>query len=1175
MKKTLIAFLCTFIALPAMADNYIKFKASAIEDTINTMVPESHRASAADEYQKQMDSTTGKISVMGIYKVCAAAGFNINNTNGYNGCRLFINTIAEKSGFGSGNANQQNCKTKFNGIWALSPDGKQYQCVGKDGHKLVYHASCDGADGDCIRDFATLQTQEPNAREFIQAYGQQKNLQFTCWYKYDNRRGITSPLGQDYIKCSAGGRAYEFEFDDLIQDPGKTAVESENTALCEMFGGKIVKHPDSSIEKQWQSCEVSREICNGPLHNLAVKIGHNVMYQGYCRLSRTVKETSVVGLKTLPGVDSRVFYNTGAQMRAGMAKSQTEEYLRTKFPNETYINCDPNPKILNEGFGVDQDYVMTCTVGSKQVDFIFHDLTEGNDSRAATGMDAMQCIINGGTFKGESCRGPTKEECDALDATLRAKGSSEGAKWDDDVRACIMGNAMKTYKRDVTTGYIVGAVVIVGGTIAVIGTGGAALPAIVGGAEMLVTDLAINWAIDANHKRLSQGAVTRFVNFVEDADKCTTEACALKVLQSHYATLSGVMNDLNKDDLAVVDTTMERLFGLIQTEFVACGKNDIGQTVYANPADCAMQQSHLKLMDYIDPVSEPVLIIASIAYNPGYVTNKFMKMKNISKLAKLDDVGKHINSGLDIIRKQVDDLVSQRNVLDKQLSKLLEQYKFADVSSEEELTRFFAQHPDITTIQKSLDDVSQQIQNIRHSNPGLWIPGEDVANYYDVETLQKRLKNIADEDAAYISELEQKKAELVQTPYGISKYTEDVSDEIKKLEKQKSLLVDESLKTQGLATDDIYKVGKEELKVLEQSLRSKDSELEVSYQEMLQAKRNDDFSAWIKAFDDYEAKLKRYPEYKNLKDKVDSERRVLEAQSYKAQRLIEKDNPDVQTIQKQIDELNHTYSPEYTAYLNEKEYVDALLNDAKRTVGDKQNLVWWDAIPQDIKDKYVQYMDDTMVKSLASDPLIATYVKHWDLVKDNSSMYEDFLQMVERQLNANVFPETRGVNITAYHDPNTTTQGYHSGYNAQVGMNTYYYKGADVDKTVGTLKHEILGHHIDDVAPNYGLQGETMQGFVKENNNGFARITSHGNSDPNLVIAKSPITGTEFDVADASDATKEALRNDGWKVFETPDVDSYNKYRAEITEQAAWSITPTSNIKQKVNSYRKQHMTSN
>ncbi|MBE6457949.1 MAG: hypothetical protein E7011_04055 [Alphaproteobacteria bacterium] len=633
MKKSLIAFLCTFIALPAVADNHIKFKASAIEDTINTMVPETHRASAADEYQKQMDSTTGKISVLGIYKVCAAAGFDINNTNGYNGCRLFINTIAEKSGFGSGSANQQNCRTKFNGIWTVTTDGTE-QCVGKDGHKLVYSASCHGGDGKCIRDFASLQTQVPTAKEFIYAYGKKHEIAFTC----SNEKVDIKKIGDDYIKCSAGGVAYEFQFDDLNQDPGQTAVESENTALCEMFGGKIVKHPDSSIEKQWQSCEVSREICNGPLHNLAIKIGHNVMYQGYCRLSRTVKETSVVGLKTLPGVDSRVFYNTGAQMRAGMAKEQTEEYLRTKFPNETYINCDPNPKILNEGFGVDQDYVMTCTVGSKQVDFIFHDLTEGNDGRAATGMDAMQCIISGGTFKGESCRGPTQEECDALDAALRAKGSSEGAEWDDDVRACIMGNAMKTYKRDVATGYIVGAVVIVGGAIVAIGTGGAAVPIIVSGAEMLVTDLAITYAIDANHRRLSKQAASRYIDFVADASECKDEPCALKVLKKHYATLSGVMNDLNKGDQAVVDYVMDELLGLIKTEYVACGKNDKGQIVVATAAECAMKKSTLRAIDYIDKVSEPVLIIASVAYNPGYVTARFTKLKNLSKLAKVDDV---------------------------------------------------------------------------------------------------------------------------------------------------------------------------------------------------------------------------------------------------------------------------------------------------------------------------------------------------------------------------------------------------------------------------------------------------------------------------------------------------------------------------------------------------------
>ncbi|MFQ6702932.1 MAG: hypothetical protein ACLRFO_01855, partial [Alphaproteobacteria bacterium] len=999
MKKTLIAFLCTFIALPAVADNYIKFKASAIEDTINTMVPESHRASAADEYQKQMDSTTGKISVLGIYRVCAAAGFNINNTNGYNGCRLFINTIAEKSGFGSGSATQQNCKTKFNGIWALSPDGKQYQCVGKDGYKLIYHASCDGAGGDCIRDFSSMQTQEPNAREFIQAYGQQKKLQLTCWYTYDNRRGITSPLGQDYIKCSAGGRAYEFEFDDLIQDPGKTAVESENKALCEMFGGKIVKHPDKGIEKIWQSCEVSREICNGPLHNLAVKIGHNVMYQGYCRLSRTVKETSVVGLKTLPGVDSRVFYNTGAQMRAGVAKEQTEEYLRTKFPNETYVNCDPNPKILNEGLGINRDYVMTCTVGSKQVDFIFHDLTEGNDARAATGMDAMQCIISGGTFKGESCRGPTQAECDALDAALRAKGSSEGAKWDDDVRACIMGNAMKTYKRDVTTGYIVGAVVIVGGTIAVIGTGGTAAPAIVGGAEMLVTDLAINWAIDANHRRLSKGAATRFVNFVEDADKCTTEACALKVLQSHYATLSGVMNDLNKDDLAVVDTTMERLFGLIQTEFVACGKNDMGQTVYANPTDCAMQQSHLKLMDYIDPVSEPVLIIASIAYNPGYVTNKFMKLKKVSKLAKFDDT------------------------------------------------------TDAAVVAGS-----------KIKNPKQWKPGEDVAEYMDVEKLQSKFDDIDKRHAAYLDELKQREENLEQLQYSTPRQTDEqkalTSIALDEYEKRLTQLVEKNMDESA------------EYNKVKDEIRSYRTQIKNEHRsELDKLETNGNYFAYISKLEEYETDLsKSSPEFAALLKREEE----LGAKYEKTKEIIESasDDVDLLRLKQEYQTASNAKSPAYEAILNEQEYVDELILDTKRTIGDEKNVALWDAIPNEIKQKLPEIRDNEIVEILAKDDMLTHYVNNFDEVSKNTELYDDFLSRIAHGVNGKHNMSTP-VSISTYNNPGAPlTGGQAVGSNIQFNSARRNY--VDLDGTIGVVKHEV-GHTIDKYAPNDGIIGETLQ----------------------------------------------------------------------------------------------------
>ena len=634
MKRLLIAFFLILIAIPSHAENWIKFKSDIVEKAINQLVASENRQSAADEYQKNMDQTDGRISVTGLYKVCIASGFNIQTNDGYSRCRNFLNFMISESNFGTESATQKNCANLFNGVWTLSSDGKQYQCVGRDGYLLVYKKSCRDGGGTCIKQFAGLKTQGPNGREFINAYGKLHGLNLTCRADAD-----ISTFGQDYIRCSAAGKAYEFEFDSLNQTPNSTSSSSENTAICELYGGKIVNTGDKYTEDIWQSCDISSELCKGVVSSLAQRTGHSVQYHGYCRLSRGIKEVSTIFLNQIDGIDSRMFYNAGLQMRMDTAKPMVEEYLRTKFPNDSYIVCDATPKILNEGLGIDKDYVVSCTVGIKKVDFVFDDISETFDSDAATGMEAMQCIINGGTLKGESCRGPTKEECEKLDAVLRSKGSDKGARYDDEARACILGNAESTYKRDVTVGYITGAVVIVGGALVTIGTGGAAGPVVVNGVALLAADIGINYAMDANHQRLTNKAAKKFVNFVTDADACTTEQCALDVLEKHYATLSGVMSDLNTEDQAVVDATMDRLIGLIQTDFVACGKDETGKTIYASPADCAMQSSKLTLLDYIDPYSEVALAIGSVIYDPGYVVARFTKLNKVTKVAdKITDV---------------------------------------------------------------------------------------------------------------------------------------------------------------------------------------------------------------------------------------------------------------------------------------------------------------------------------------------------------------------------------------------------------------------------------------------------------------------------------------------------------------------------------------------------------
>lgn len=558
MKNFIITFFLVLCTLPVMAENWILFRADAVERAINTIVTETRRTATASEYEKQMDKDTGKISVSGMFKVCAVAGFNINEPNGYEDCRRFVDFIAEASGFGSNSPTQQSCAAVFGGVWTITPDGKTYQCVGKDGHLLKHSASCRNGNGECVKVFNSLQTQVPVAKEFIYAYGKQKGVQLTC----SNEPVKIYKVGSDYIKCSAGGIAYEFAFDDLNQDPDSTAVESENAAMCKMFGGKIVKTDDKSNEKIWQSCDVSQDVCVGPLHDLAIKIGHDVMYQGYCRLSRTVKKSSIIGLNTLPGVDSRKFYNIGAQVRVDIAQAQVKEYLHDIFPNEEYIHCDSSIKTLEDPTKQNPEYVMTCNVGTKQVDFIFHDLTEGMDYKAKSGAAAMDCIIEGGVHAGKQCRGLNEAECKAISDQV-----SGGTTWDVKAGQCVLNDARVASQIDNGI-MIAGGVIITVGTLGIAGAATAATLVAVGGS--VAFDAAFlgleRWQeINPHHRALQ---------FMADAKGCADNDCAYNVVKSHFARLNEIFDDLNTDEMDLVLAEMERLGEYLSDEELGSAMND-------------------------------------------------------------------------------------------------------------------------------------------------------------------------------------------------------------------------------------------------------------------------------------------------------------------------------------------------------------------------------------------------------------------------------------------------------------------------------------------------------------------------------------------------------------------------------------------------------------------------
>lgn len=613
MKRFLTACFMILFAGPAIAENYVIFKSDVVEKAINQLVASENRQSAADEYQTNMDQESGKISVTGLYKVCIASGFDIQTNDGYIMCRTFLNfMISETENMGMGIASQKNCASQFNGVWTISSDGTQYQCIGRDGYELVYNQSCNGEEGECIKQFSGLQTQGSNGREFINAYGQLHGLNLTCHSVIETRRTIASPLGQDYIKCSAGGKSYEFEFDDLNQTLGEQSSRSENTAICELYGGTIIDTGDKNTEEVWQSCNVSSDTCNGAITDLARRTGHTVQYQGYCRLSRDVETVAVAHLNQIEGIDSFVFYNAGAQTRMDTAKPMVEEYLRTQFPTATSIICDSNPKRFEgAGLRVDIDYVMSCRIDSQQIDFVFDELSVSSNMAADAGIDAMQCIINGGNYDGKFCRWLNEDECNALNDE-----EQDVARWDTKAGACVMKDSAKynTFKNGVRA--IGGTVVAVAVTVA---TGGGAVVVF----AIVATDAMFEGAFAVFQRLQETNPQHRAVQFIKETQDCHNSACASAAITNHFVRLDEIMIDLSTDMQNVIMDHFEYLSSLLTEE----------------EFDEAMNASDLTIGDRAYNATGVTLMLAALFVNPDQAIVKGMARapKLASRLGRYAD----------------------------------------------------------------------------------------------------------------------------------------------------------------------------------------------------------------------------------------------------------------------------------------------------------------------------------------------------------------------------------------------------------------------------------------------------------------------------------------------------------------------------------------------------------
>lgn len=592
MRKFLIYLLTLFTlgvytTTPSFAENYIKFKAEHIEAAINSKVPAKNREAAKNEYQKQMDQKTGKMSIMGLYKVCHAAGWNVANVKlaSYDDCQNFVNYIVELSGFGTKSPTQKNCTDVLDGIWTINESGKEYQCVGRDGYLLKYDNACANKNNkNCIAIFENLNIAYRAAKIGVQKWAQTKwnGKLLTC-------KNVATVGAKDakYVYCSAGGEAYTFKFKGFA--PSGDEVQSNNFEfICKLandgFDGQLVTVGDGTL---------GHGVC---------KIGDNVITSGtdnckaitswaeYMRY-KVIPQTKVIRLSSSKFIAKDACLIQGGDivndklkndlsgepiditkfMTIEVRNSQDvvvgiKQYVRDKMgKTDAQVYCDLTTR---RAWKNKESYeIIKCHIDEKDVDFVFKNLNTESDYRTKGGMQGMTCLTNGGDFDGKRCQNISETKCNEIkNANLKNCPECKQVKWEDGI--CKLPNSADVSNLDkgievagvVATVVAATAITVASGgsavgVWAVVSTTGTVLTA-AGGAAVVTGEIAKTWGVYTED-------VAREIN------KCLNNGdsgCAKDLLKKYLQKLVSYSKDLDINEQKALDSAFAKLFEQIPPE---------------------------------------------------------------------------------------------------------------------------------------------------------------------------------------------------------------------------------------------------------------------------------------------------------------------------------------------------------------------------------------------------------------------------------------------------------------------------------------------------------------------------------------------------------------------------------------------------------------------------------
>ena len=632
MKKILGAILMIFMILPCWANIHIN--PDVVKAVVKQHVDASNVNATVREYNAQVRASNGSgIGAAKLWAVCSAAGWKIEQPTGKEKCTSFVNDLLKRS-------------------------------------RVSYKSVCDTDKGKtggteyCVADFFFGPTGMPGtqvgleqgrglAREYARI--KHKDDSLVC-EKTFRQTGI---IDKDYwLKCTSRNKNayYEFKFDDLEESIDNTVSNGVADAICRLYGTKLLggvsgggTNVSNTISVSPYSCHgANADTCTQIAQSLSRVSGYSASWQNNsCEIDyNTVR--SRTELKTAYGINNFVFCQ-GIQVQN---KPNVTQYLQEYIAGKAHVasskvRCDASTRTYTgDGCHVNgitdyKDDIKTCYVGKNQIDLVFDDFNESLNYKSAAGNDAVACVIRGGQFKGKKCTYLNSAQCSELNKFLKSHKSENGAHYDSDLRACILDSAATAQKYDTVLNITIGAVVIVGGTLVTIISGGVTAPVLINAGVAIGIDAASNAGFYALDEIQSRQAAGQFNKFISDAGACHNETCAINIIRSHYNDLNKVADELNADDLDNVQKTLDNLMSMIESDFFVCGQDESGNRVVGQIDDCMQSKILFKPADMNIEVASVSLVLAGLVFSPQTIAGRLTRFTRLGRVVHSQDLYKY------------------------------------------------------------------------------------------------------------------------------------------------------------------------------------------------------------------------------------------------------------------------------------------------------------------------------------------------------------------------------------------------------------------------------------------------------------------------------------------------------------------------------------------------------